>query len=97
MASVARLALPRCARYLAYTYSPAHSLRCKMTYFTATRKVLPDGVFPTMITPMNEDKSVDWVGVDRKCINAVFVNSVCAIMYCMCGFYLLYSQPSSIT
>ena len=44
-----------------------------MTYFTATRKVLRDGVFPTMITPMNEDKSVDWTGIDRKC-SALFVN-----------------------
>jgi len=73
MASVARLAVQRCARYLGldlgHTYSPAYTLCCKMTYFSATRKVLPDGVFPTMITPMNEDKSVDWVGVDRKCIN----------------------------
>ena len=33
-------------------------------YFTDTRHVLPDGVFPTMITPMNDDKSVDWAGVD---------------------------------
>ena len=68
MASVAaRLAVQRCARYLGYTCSPAYTLCSKMTYFSATRKVLPDGVFPTMITPMNEDKSVDWVGVDRKC------------------------------
>ena len=37
-----------------------------MSYFTATRHVLPDGVFPTMITPMNDDKSVDWTGVDSE-------------------------------
>ena len=76
MASVATLALQRCARYLGYTYCPAYSLPCKMTYFSATRKVLPDGVFPTMITPMNDDKSVDWAGVDRKC------QEYNAVIYC---------------
>ena len=73
MASGARLSLQRCARYLGFTFSPSSTLRRKMTYFTATRKVLRDGVFPTMITPMNEDKSVDWTGIDRKC-SALFVN-----------------------
>ena len=37
-----------------------------MSYFTDSRHVLPDGVFPTMITPMNDDKSVDWTGVDSE-------------------------------
>ena len=53
-----------CALFKAYIVS--HTCAVKMSYFTDTRHVLPDGVFPTMITPMNEDKSVDWAGVDCK-------------------------------
>ena len=60
------MALLNSARYLKRVASHAFAVRTKMTYFTATRRVLPDGVFPTMITPMNEDKSVDWAGVDGK-------------------------------
>jgi len=64
MASVTRVALLNGARYLQRAFS--HTRCLKMSYFTATRDVLPDGVFPTMITPMNDDKSVDWSGVDSE-------------------------------
>ena len=64
MAAVARAGLLNGARYLKRIVSPTRA--AKMSYFNDTRHVLPDGVFPTMITPMNEDKSVDWAGVDCK-------------------------------
>ena len=62
---ITRIALFNSARYLKRTVS--HTRLVAMSYFTDTRHVLPDGVFPTMITPMNEDKSVDWAGVDSEC------------------------------
>ena len=65
MASMTRLALLNTARYLERAISHTRvALLTRMSYFTDTRHVLPDGVFPTMITPMNDDKSVDWAGVD---------------------------------
>ena len=64
MAAVTRAELLNGARYLKRIVS--HTRAVKMSYFTDTRHVLPDGVFPTMITPMNEDKSVDWAGVNCK-------------------------------
>ena len=38
---------------------------------TSKLSPLPDGVWPTMITPFhdNEQKSVDWEGLDSKSIN----------------------------
>ena len=68
MASIIRVALFNTARYLERAVSHTRTQRVKMSYFTDTRHVLPDGVFPTMITPMNEDKSIDWAGVDSKCL-----------------------------
>ena len=64
MAAVATAGLLNGARYLKRIVSPTRAV--KISYFTDTRHVLPDGVFPTMITPMNEDKSVDWASVDCK-------------------------------
>ena len=66
MASITRVAFLNSARYLKRV-AVSHALSVKMSYFTDTRHVLPDGVYPTMITPMNDDKSVDWAGVDSKC------------------------------
>ena len=70
-----------------------------MTYFTATRRVLPDGVFPTMITPMNEDKSVDWAGVDGKYnqLRLVYValgvrSQMSALMHVQTGRFLYIYQ-----
>lgn len=47
----------------------SHSLGLhRLSSSMASRKQLPDGVFPTMITPFLDDdkKSIDWNGVDRK-------------------------------
>lgn len=74
MAGIARLALLNSARYFKRPVSHTRSLLINMSYFTATRRVLPDGVFPTMITPMNEDKSVDWAGVDSEFNNRLYLN-----------------------
>jgi len=61
---MAKVGLLNGARYLTRLVSPTRAV--KTSYFTNTRQVLPDGVFPTMITPMTEDKSVNWAGVDCK-------------------------------
>lgn len=53
-----------------------------MSYFTDTRHVLPDGVFPTMITPMNEDKSIDWAGVDM--LTEWYIRSGVAGIFSIC-------------
>ena len=67
MAGITRWALLNTARYLERAISHTRAaLLVKMSYFTDTRHVLPDGVFPTMITPMNDDQSVDWAGVDSE-------------------------------
>ena len=52
----------------------------------ATVKQLPDGVFPTMITPFLNDgkKSIDWNGVDRE--DSAFeaeIISHCSIILCI--------------
>ena len=66
MAGITRVVLLNSARYLKRAVS--HTQSASMSYFTGTAgHVLPDGVYPTMITPMNDDKSVDWAGVDSKC------------------------------
>ena len=31
-------------------------------------KVLPAGVYPTMITPFNQDKTIDWTGLTSNVI-----------------------------
>ena len=65
--AVTRIALLNSAHYLKRAVS--HTLSMNMSYFTsAAGRVLPDGVYPTMITPMNDDKSVDWPGVDSECL-----------------------------
>ena len=83
MAAVTRVGLLNGARYFKRLFS--HTRAVNMSYFTDTRHVLPDGVFPTMITPMTEDKSVDWAGVDCKLTQEsvllimTFAISVCSL------------------
>lgn len=75
MAGITRVALLNSVHYLKRAVS--HTLSVSMSYFTgAAGHVLPDGVYPTMITPMNDDKSVDWAGVDSKC-SLVTLSSYC--------------------
>ena len=47
---------------------------------------LPDGVFPTMITPfLNDgDKSVDWAGLDRMSNAADSCKIVYYVLFLLC-------------